>query len=32
MIKVDRTTASRAIKKLEINGFIERKKTIKIKK
>ena len=26
MIKVDRTTAARAIKKLEINGFIERKK------
>ncbi|MBD7968263.1 MarR family winged helix-turn-helix transcriptional regulator [Paenibacillus gallinarum] len=25
MIKVDRTTASRAIKKLEINGFIEKK-------
>lgn len=25
MIKVDRTTAARAIKKLEINGFIERK-------
>ncbi|HLR52049.1 MAG TPA: MarR family transcriptional regulator [Candidatus Avamphibacillus sp.] len=25
MIKVDRTTASRAIKKLEKNGFIERK-------
>ncbi|MBC2036815.1 MarR family winged helix-turn-helix transcriptional regulator [Listeria booriae] len=24
MIKVDRTTASRAIKKLEINGFIEK--------
>ncbi len=26
MIKVDRTTASRAIKKLEINDFIEKKK------
>ncbi|PNQ80665.1 MarR family winged helix-turn-helix transcriptional regulator [Paenibacillus sp. F4] len=26
MIKVDRTTASRAIKKLVINGFIEKKK------
>jgi DNA-binding MarR family transcriptional regulator len=25
MIKVDRTTAARAIKKLEINGFIEKK-------
>lgn len=25
MIKIDRTTASRAIKKLEINGFIERR-------
>lgn len=25
MIKVDRTTASRAIKKLEINGFIEKR-------
>ncbi|MBK5463423.1 MarR family winged helix-turn-helix transcriptional regulator [Peribacillus sp. TH27] len=25
MIKVDRTTATRAIKKLEINGFIEKK-------
>lgn len=25
MIKVDRTTASRAIKRLEINGFIEKK-------
>lgn len=25
MIKIDRTTASRAIKKLEINGFIEKK-------
>ena len=25
MIKVDRTTASRAIKKLEKNGFIERR-------
>lgn len=25
MIKVDRTTASRAIKKLEVNGFIEKK-------
>ena len=26
MIKVDRTTAARAIKKLEINGFIEKRK------
>ena len=26
MIKVDRTTAARAIKKLELHGFIERKK------
>lgn len=25
MIKVDRTTAARSIKKLEINGFIEKK-------
>ncbi|WP_042354733.1 MarR family winged helix-turn-helix transcriptional regulator [Bacillus rubiinfantis] len=25
MIKVDRTTAARAIKKLEMNGFVERK-------
>ncbi|MEB9935952.1 MarR family transcriptional regulator, partial [Bacillus cereus] len=25
MIKVDRTTAARAIKKLELNGFIEKK-------
>ena len=25
MIKVDRTTAARAIKKLEIHGFIEKK-------
>ncbi|KXZ23610.1 MarR family transcriptional regulator [Bacillus nakamurai] len=25
MVKVDRTTAARAIKKLEINGFIEKK-------
>ena len=25
MIKVDRTTANRAIKKLEMNGFIEKK-------
>lgn len=25
MLKVDRTTAARAIKKLELNGFIERK-------
>lgn len=25
MIKVDRTTAARAVKKLEINGFIEKK-------
>ncbi|WP_458354199.1 MarR family winged helix-turn-helix transcriptional regulator [Peribacillus frigoritolerans] len=25
MIKVDRTTAARAIKKLEVNGFIEKK-------
>lgn len=26
MIKVDRTTAARAIQKLEINGFIEKMK------
>lgn len=35
MIKVDRTTAARAIKKLEINGFIEKrddKQNQKIKK
>lgn len=32
MIKVDRTTASRAIKKLEINGFIEKKEDIHNKK
>lgn len=32
MIKVDRTTASRAIKKLEINGFIERIKDNQNKK
>ncbi len=25
MLKVDRTTAARAIKKLEMNGFIEKK-------
>ena len=25
MIKVDRTTVSRALKKLEVNGFIEKK-------
>lgn len=32
MIKVDRTTAARAIKKMEMQGFIEKKKVIKIKK
>ncbi|MFK4436099.1 DNA-binding MarR family transcriptional regulator [Paenibacillus sp. RC73] len=32
MIKVDRTTASRAIKKLEINGFIEKKEDTHNKK
>ncbi|MBT2215587.1 MarR family transcriptional regulator [Virgibacillus dakarensis] len=32
MIKVDRTTAARAIKKLEINGFIEKKEDIHNKK
>ncbi|MGG0289530.1 MarR family transcriptional regulator [Bacillus pacificus] len=32
MIKVDRTTAARAIKKLEINGFIEKKEDISNKK
>lgn len=32
MIKVDRTTASRAIKKLEINGFIEKKEDEQNKK
>lgn len=32
MIKVDRTTASRAIKKLEINGFIEKKEDDQNKK
>lgn len=32
MIKVDRTTASRAIKKLEINGFIEKKEDNQNKK
>ncbi|SHR50889.1 transcriptional regulator [Mycobacteroides abscessus subsp. abscessus] len=35
MIKVDRTTAARAIKKLEMNGFIEKKEdqqNMKIKK
>lgn len=32
MIKVDRTTAARAIKKLEINGFIEKKEDTHNKK
>ncbi|PFG03431.1 MarR family winged helix-turn-helix transcriptional regulator [Bacillus sp. es.034] len=32
MIKVDRTTAARAIKKLEINGFIEKKEDKENKK
>lgn len=32
MIKVDRTTAARAIKKLEMNGFIEKKVMNVIKK
>jgi DNA-binding MarR family transcriptional regulator len=32
MIKVDRTTAARAIKKLEINGFIEKKEDKQNKK
>ena len=32
MIKVDRTTAARAIKKLEVNGFIEKKTDILNKK
>jgi DNA-binding MarR family transcriptional regulator len=32
MIKVDRTTASRAIKKLEINGFIKKKEDNQNKK
>ncbi|GIN56678.1 MarR family winged helix-turn-helix transcriptional regulator [Lederbergia ruris] len=32
MIKVDRTTASRAIKKLEMNGFIEKKEDTHNKK
>lgn len=32
MIKVDRTTAARAIKKLEINGFIEKKEDNQNKK
>lgn len=32
MIKVDRTTASRAIKKLEVNGFIEKKEDDQNKK
>ena len=32
MIKVDRTTAARAIKKLEINGFIEKQADPKNKK
>ncbi|TSI07867.1 MarR family winged helix-turn-helix transcriptional regulator [Lysinibacillus sp. BW-2-10] len=32
MIKVDRTTAARAIKKLEINGFIEKKEDEQNKK
>lgn len=32
MIKVDRTTAARAIQKLEMNGFIERKNDTQNKK
>ncbi|QHE60335.1 MarR family transcriptional regulator [Rossellomorea vietnamensis] len=32
MIKVDRTTAARAIKKLEINGFVEKKEDKENKK
>jgi DNA-binding MarR family transcriptional regulator len=32
MIKVDRTTAARAIKKLELNGFIEKKADLQNKK
>ena len=32
MIKVDRTTAARAIKKLEIQGFIEKRERIHITK
>ncbi|UDW01420.1 MarR family winged helix-turn-helix transcriptional regulator [Bacillus cereus] len=32
MIKVDRTTAARAIKKLELNGFIEKKEDASNKK
>jgi DNA-binding MarR family transcriptional regulator len=32
MIKVDRTTAARAIKKLEVNGFIEKKEDTDNKK
>ncbi|MBA9088504.1 DNA-binding MarR family transcriptional regulator [Fontibacillus solani] len=32
MIKIDRTTAARAIKKLEINGFIEKKEDTQNKK
>ncbi|BBP87512.1 hypothetical protein BsIDN1_11300 [Bacillus safensis] len=28
MIKVDRTTAARAIKKLELHGFIEKKRIV----
>lgn len=32
MIKVDRTTAARAIKKLEMNGFIEKKDDLHNKK
>jgi len=32
LIKVDRTTASRAIKKLELNGFIEKKEDQQNKK
>ncbi|MEC1523277.1 MarR family transcriptional regulator [Neobacillus niacini] len=32
MIKVDRTTAARAIKKLEMNGFIEKKEDERNKK
>ncbi|GAK40538.1 MarR family transcriptional regulator [Paenibacillus sp. TCA20] len=32
MIKVDRTTAARAVKKLEMSGFIKKKRTSIIKK
>jgi len=32
MIKVDRTTVARAIKKLEMNGFIEKKEDLQNKK